>query len=92
MLSEVEKAQIQGMNNFFCGLHFITGLADSAETVLKQCESTVLDPNAGSRSLPEKRGYQSSESATQRLIRTVCKAFHKRGSEQAGYPVQFASY
>lgn len=92
MLSEVEKAQIQGMNNFFCGLHFITGLADSAEAVLKQWESTVLDPNAGSRSLPEKRGYQSSESATQRLIRTVCKAFHKRGSEQAGYPVQFASY
>ena len=29
-LSEVEQAQIQRMNNFFCGLHFITGLADSA--------------------------------------------------------------
>ena len=80
------------MNNFFCGLHFITGLADGAEAVLKQWESTVLDPNAGSRSLPENRGCQSSESGTQRLIRTVCKAFHKRGSEQAGYPVQFATY
>ena len=91
-LSEVEKAQIQRMNNFFCGLHFITGLADSAEAVLKQWESTVLDPNVGSRSLPENRGYQSSESGTQRLIRTVCKAFHKRGSEQAGYPIQFATY
>ena len=80
-LSEVEKVQMQRMNNFFCGLHFITGLADSAEAVLKQWESTVVDPNAGSRSLPENRGYQSSESGTQRLIRTACKAFHKRSSE-----------
>ena len=91
-LSEVEKVQMQRMNNFFCGLHFITGLADSAEAVLKQWESTVVDPNAGSRSLPENRGYQSSESGTQRLIRTACKAFHKRGSEQAGCPIQFATY
>ena len=93
MLSEVEKMQIQRMNNFFVAyILYVTGLADSAEAVLKQWESTVLDPNAGSRSLPENRGYQSSELGTQRLIRTVCKAFHKRGSEQAGYPIQFATY
>jgi hypothetical protein len=67
-LSEVEKAQIQRMNNFFCGLHFITELADSEEAVLKQWESTVLEPHVGNWSLPENRGYQSSESGTQRLI------------------------
>ena len=34
-LSKVEKVQIQRMNKLFCDLHFITGLADGAEAVLK---------------------------------------------------------
>ena len=38
-LSEIEKEHLTRMNNFFCGLHFIVGLADTAEEVLKLWES-----------------------------------------------------
>lgn len=30
-----EKEQLTCMNKFFCGLHFVVGLADSAEEALK---------------------------------------------------------
>jgi len=31
------------MNNFFCGLHYLVGHADSADASLKLWESTVSD-------------------------------------------------
>ena len=72
------------MNNFFCGLHFVVGLADSAGATLKLWESTFEDD------LPA--GTNSSSSGTQRFIRTACKAFHARGSQQAGCSTYFCSY
>ncbi len=70
-MSDEEHDQITRMNNFFCGLHFLVGLADAT---LKLWESTLVEGSS-----PEK---QTSD--TQQLIRTACKAFHSRGSEQAG--------
>ena len=69
------------MNNFFCSLHYLVGLADSAEATLKLWESTVEDNISYGHS-----------SGTQQLIRTACKAFHSRGSEQAGCSVHFRTY
>ena len=34
-LSEDEKEQLTRMNNFFCGLHFVVGIAEAAEATLK---------------------------------------------------------
>ena len=79
-MSEDEKEQLTRMNNFYCGLHFVVGLADAAEATLKVWESTVDLIQTG------------SSSGTQRLVRTACKAFHRRGSEQAGCSVQFRTY
>ena len=80
-MSQDEKNVLTRMNNFYCGLHFIVGLADAAESVLKAWESTVCEV-----------GDQGRTSGTQRLIRTACKAFHYRGSEQAGCSVHFRTY
>ncbi len=69
------------MNNFFCGLHFVVGLATAAEEVLKIWECTV-----------EGKPIEGKSSGTQRLVRTACKAFHHRGSEQAGCSTYFRSF
>ena len=70
-MSQDEKNVLTRMNNFYCGLHFIVGLADAAESVLKAWESTICEV-----------GDQGKTSGTQRLIRTACKAFHHRGSNR----------
>ena len=69
------------MNNFSCGLHFVVGLADAAEETVKLWESNVL---------PEENVTASS--GTQRLIRTACKAFHHKGSQQSGSSPLFQTY
>ena len=70
--SETEKEQLTRMNNFFCGLHFVVGLAERAEATLKLWEETheLLASN--------------KSSGTQRLVRTACKSFHARGLQLAG--------
>lgn len=79
-LSEEEQQQFTRMNNFYCALHFVVGLAETAEATLKVWESTFDLMHTG------------NSSGTQRLVRTVCKAFHRRGSEQAGCSVDFRTY
>ncbi len=78
-----EQEQLTRMNNFFCGLHFLIALADSAEETLKVWEAA----NSEEESTPNSRS-----SGTQRLIRTACKAFHHRGSEQSGCSTHFRTF
>lgn len=80
-LHESEQEQFSRMNNFFCGLHFVVGLADAAEEAVKLWESNVI---------PEEKVTVSS--GTQRLIRTACKAFHHKGSQQSGSATLFQTY
>lgn len=79
-LTEVEREQFTRMNNFFCGLHFLVGLADAAEETLKLWEAQTSSSEVG------------STSGTQRLVRTACKAFHHRGSQQCGSSTLFRTY
>ena len=76
-----ERDQITQMNNFFCGLHYLVSLANAAEATLQTWEATINEEN-----------IQTQSSGTQRLIRTACKAFHHRGSEQAGCSTKFRSF
>lgn len=80
-MSELERQQLTRMNNFFCGLHYIVGLAECTDEVLKLWEAASEDTNNSSVS-----------SGTQRLIRTASKAFHHRGSQKAGSSALFRSY
>lgn len=78
-LTEEQKEVMSKMNNFFCGLHFLVALADCSAEVLKQWETIHELPPV-------------QESGTIRLIRMVCKAVHKHGSERYGCQVAFATY
>jgi len=80
-MSPHEKIPLIRINNFYCGLHLLVGLADSAEAVLKAWEANVCEI-----------GDQGRSSGTQRLVRTACKAFHHKGSEQAGCSLYFRTY
>lgn len=58
-ITVIEKER---MNNFFCGLHYVVGLAECDEETLKVWEASA----------EEKDTLPSPSSSTQRLIRTAC--------------------
>ena len=90
-LPEEQQQSLASMNHFFSGLHYLVGLADQAEASLREWERAVFgEVKVGATALPD--SWERNESGTVRLVRTVCKAFHKHGSEQAGCPIQFESY
>lgn len=78
-MTELERENLTRMNNFFCGLHYMVGLADTAEETLKVWEAQCTEEVGNS-------------SGTQRLIRTACKAFHHRGSQQSGSSALFRAF
>ena len=82
-MSELERDQLTSMNNFFCGLHYLVGLADTAVEVLKKWEM---------QSSSSVNAHLDSSCGTERLVRTACKAFHHRGSQQAGSSLLFRTY
>lgn len=48
-LDDIEKKLCSKLNNFFCGLHLLVGMADSCETSIKKFEIEFNDgKNIGS--------------------------------------------
>ena len=80
-LTPEQKLSFTRVNNFFCGLHFIVGLADTAAETIKKWESFHMDED-----------NTSSEAGTIRLIRSACKAIQKQCSQQAGCHIMFKAY
>ena len=79
-ITKTKREQLMRVNNFFCGLHFLVSLADCAEDTLKIWETKgTMQESSGS-------------SGTQRLVRTTCKAFHHKGSQQCGNYTLFHAY
>ena len=66
--------------------HFLLGLADATEKGLNEYDK--IFQNDGVISL-KVRIQKHDESGPTRTIRTVCKAFQKHGSEQAGVMSHF---
>ncbi|MCH2377670.1 MAG: hypothetical protein MK231_04815, partial [Pelagibacterales bacterium] len=87
-LSEVDQNKMKSINNYFCGLHYMVGLADQSEGTLKVFEKLLYDEKlVGSLA---HGGYSNGgESGTLRLIRTLCKAVQERGCEKSGRMVEF---
>ena len=71
-LSNDQQQSLGNVNDFFCGLHFLVGLADQAEACLKVWENIIFKGQNGGSLLHG--GYSNGESGTLRLIRTVCKS------------------
>ena len=86
-MSLEEQQQVSLLNNFFCGLHLIVGMADTASSVLIHWETTNVTSTTGSGVIVKK-----SESGTVRLVRTACKALSKHGSEQSGIFQSFTTF
>jgi len=82
----LKQQQVSSINNFFCGLHMIVGMADTAASVLYHWEATSVASTPESGVIIRK-----SESGTVRLVRTACKALSKHGSEQSGVYQSFTS-
>ena len=78
------------INQFFCGLHYLVGLADQAEACLKMWESIIHEGRkVGSIA---HGGYSNGESGVTRLIRTAFKSAQERGCEKSDKIVCFATY
>ncbi len=76
ILSAEEQLNLSSLNNFFCGMHLIIGLADTAAATLLQLESTHCEssiPPSGSVMV------RKSEPGVIRTIQTACKALSKHG-------------
>ncbi|XP_071124318.1 uncharacterized protein [Mytilus edulis] len=91
-LTVVQRERYITINYFFCGLHFLVGLSEQANTTLSLWESLVHSgEKVGAPTLPG--GYSiPGESGTTRLVRTVCKEVQDRGWEKAGKPLQFRDF
>ena len=89
-MTHEEQNSIGTLNNFFCGMHILVGMADTASSALLQWEYTHFqgtDQPAGPSVFVKK-----SESGIVRLVRTACKALSKHGSEQSGVYMSFTSH
>lgn len=90
-LTEKEQLEVAKMNNFFCGMHFMVAMADQADKTLKEWEKVQFGAEkVGAAALPE--NATGPESGTIRLVRTMCKAMEKHGSEQVGCSLPFSEY
>ena len=81
-LPEDAKESMCRVNSFFCGLHYLVGLAEQAQQCLATWEKSQI----------EQYKNDKSQSGTVSLIRTTCKALGAHCSEQAGNHVQFKAY
>ena len=79
IMDDAEKEHLMRMN-FFCGLHYVVGLAECTDESLKPWEAASDNVSA------------LSASGTQRLVRTACKAFHHRGSQKAASSALFRAF
>ena len=89
-LSKIEQEKMVQVNQFFCGLHYLAGLANQAEACLKIWENIVhKHRKVGSIAHVV---YPNGDSGVTRLIRTVCKSVQERGCKKSGKIVCFATY
>ena len=84
-INENEQNIFTSINRLRCSLNFLLGLADAAEKGLLEYDKIVRNGPL----LSNCRISHSGEWNTTRTIRTICKAFQKHGSEQAGAMAPF---
>ena len=78
------------VNDYFCGLHFLVGLADQTETALKAWNKLLYDDRPiGSLA---NGGYSKGVSGTSLLTRTTCKSVQKHGCGKSGRTSDFYTY
>ncbi|KAJ8375537.1 hypothetical protein SKAU_G00061170 [Synaphobranchus kaupii] len=79
-LSEENKTQFGSMSHFYCKMHLIVNLEEEAKKSLKSFEDVIVQEGKN------KHSFTTNEAGAVRLVRTACKAFTVRGSDEAGIP------
>eukprot|EP00117_Sycon_ciliatum_P022674 scpid18081/ scgid19491/ len=88
-LPDDAKARLGVVNNFYCGLHFIVGLAEQAQETMRAWEKAEYASGVGAAAVG---GFTTGEPGPVRLVRTVCKALEAHCNEQSGNHAQFQSF
>ena len=86
-LSADDQSLLGEMGNFFCKLHLLANFATEGDKVLNVFEKFVLCDD-----YETVFAFNTKESGAARLVRTACKAFHVRGSDEAGVASYFNSF
>ncbi|XP_065656137.1 uncharacterized protein LOC136081830 [Hydra vulgaris] len=86
-LSSNVKDNMKDMSNFFCKLHLLANFASETDKVLNSFEKILLQND-----YETVFAFSGKECGAVRLVRTTCKAFHTRGSEEAGVASWFNSF
>ena len=89
-MSSEQQCSMSTLNNFFCGMHLLVGMADTASSTLLRWEAIHFEESPSQPS--GSKFTQKSESGSVRLIRTACKALSKHGSEQSGVYQPFSTF
>lgn len=89
-LTAEDRAPIESLTNFFCGLHSFVQLAEVAGSSLLEVERSHL--SSEDLTTPPFVLNQSNESDTVRLIRTASKAFSRTGDQKSGCYGEFKLY
>ena len=84
MLAKDEKSEMSDMANYYCKLHLLANFASETDKVLKSFEELLLTDE-----FEQIFSFKTRESAAARLVRTSCKAFHVRGSDEAAGIVSY---
>ena len=86
-MNESAKKICTSVNKLRCNMHFLLTLADAAEKGLNEDDKIVQNDGVTCSKL---RIQKHGESGPTRTIRTLCKAFQKHRSAQAGVMSHFA--
>ena len=87
MLAKDEKSEMSDMANYYCKLHLLANFASETDKVLKSFEELLLTDE-----IEQIFSFKTRESSAARLVRTSCKAFHVRRSDEAGVASYFDSF
>lgn len=88
-LTEDMQTQLSRLNNFFCGLHGLVHIAESANKNLQECEDHHF---GGKAPISDQRFRKATESGVCRLVRTACQAFAYGGDAKNGCHGRFSVY
>ena len=75
------------MANVFSKLHLLANFATESDKVLNSFENIILSEDNESI-----YAFNTKECGAARLVRTACKAFEARGSDECGVASYFNSY
>lgn len=80
-MSYGQQLSVSKLNNFFCGLHPLVHIAETANASLQIAEQAFL---GGEPSISDHHFKSAKESGATRLIRSARKAFSCGGDEKSG--------